>query len=301
MCLVLNWPCNARHTLKMATQNNTPLTLSLLTHFRCSVCFAICTPKIVQCLNGHITCNVCLAKSDLNTCPVCRADKADAARNLLAERVLLTLNPQLTCCGRRMAYSDLADGTHACPQMGLVPCLSEKCGLELPAPEMESHLLRKHSGFRPDSDVFYTFIYFEASNSVTWRIPFAVLKCGGKLFFAVKRCDGNGFKIWVKTAELNDDEAEFIYTVKVNGTKQVFTSEVTSFANRIEDEECFNMPRTEMKRISGKNNGLIKFGIIVKKVIPDLDNHEYDGIPHHVNHDESGIPSQDDSGIQSNA
>ena len=51
----------------------------------CPVCCKICLPPIMQCRNGHVTCNSCKVK--VRSCPMCREVDIDI-RNMFAEKAL---------------------------------------------------------------------------------------------------------------------------------------------------------------------------------------------------------------------
>merc|ERR1712002_561535 len=53
-------------------------------NLECPVCARISLPPIMQCRNGHVTCNPCRLK--VQSCPMCREIDIDI-RNLFAEKV----------------------------------------------------------------------------------------------------------------------------------------------------------------------------------------------------------------------
>ncbi|TRY70381.1 hypothetical protein TCAL_02887 [Tigriopus californicus] len=55
-------------------------------HLECPVCSKVSLPPIMQCRNGHVTCNTC--RSKVSACPVCREVVMDI-RNMFAEKALL--------------------------------------------------------------------------------------------------------------------------------------------------------------------------------------------------------------------
>ena len=57
----------------------------LKTRLECPVCNKICLPPVMQCRNGHNTCNACRDK--VRSCPTCREIDIDV-RNLFAEQAV---------------------------------------------------------------------------------------------------------------------------------------------------------------------------------------------------------------------
>ena len=61
----------------------------LKTRLECPVCSKICLPPVMQCRNGHSTCNACRAK--IRSCPTCREIDIDV-RNLFAEQAVVFMS-----------------------------------------------------------------------------------------------------------------------------------------------------------------------------------------------------------------
>ncbi|TRY63883.1 hypothetical protein TCAL_08289 [Tigriopus californicus] len=114
---------------------------------QCGVCGFICTPKLYQCTNGHLTCNQCLAS--LNKCPMCR-DTSILNRNLTAERILMLLDPLLPCtyhpygCGDLLCASDLAAHEALCACRPY-PCPEMSCHRSDSLAAIHQHFVTSHS------------------------------------------------------------------------------------------------------------------------------------------------------------
>ena len=73
----------------------------------CPVCCKISLPPVMQCRNGHVTCNNCRIK--VRSCPMCREVDIDI-RNLFAEKAVSYMT--ITCefshygCKVEMPYRD---------------------------------------------------------------------------------------------------------------------------------------------------------------------------------------------------
>ena len=54
---------------------------------QCVVCFECCLAPVRQCLNGDVICGTCIETGQFTTCPVCKIDVANYARNSALEHM----------------------------------------------------------------------------------------------------------------------------------------------------------------------------------------------------------------------
>jgi len=62
---------------------------------RCTVCWEIPQPHVLQCIQGHILCDCCFSRPELVTCPECMAPLDVRIRNRVVESMLLSVQPRL--------------------------------------------------------------------------------------------------------------------------------------------------------------------------------------------------------------
>lgn len=94
-------------TYEVEKADNAKIKSHLKEKLECPVCSQIALPPIMQCRNGHITCNKCRLK--VRDCPVCRETDTDI-RNLYAEKSIHFLS--IPCdykqygCKEEIQFSD---------------------------------------------------------------------------------------------------------------------------------------------------------------------------------------------------
>ena len=84
----------------------------------CIVCHTITYSKILQCPNGHLTCNECISSGNLSTCPLCRTSLHLATRNLAVEQIIELMSIDFKCrndgCGFSGSKEDLVQHQRTC-------------------------------------------------------------------------------------------------------------------------------------------------------------------------------------------
>ncbi|KAH7709253.1 E3 ubiquitin-protein ligase SIAH1-like protein [Aphelenchoides avenae] len=87
----------------------------LLTLLECPVCLTRCEYPLMQCKEGHLTCNTCIPL--LDSCPICRSP-LDMSRNLilqqLAEKVRVECKYHARGCSTKASLSVLKDHEEHC-------------------------------------------------------------------------------------------------------------------------------------------------------------------------------------------
>ena len=122
----------------------------LLTPFNCSICYVLCLPSIRQCVNGHLACKSCVARLKSGACPVCRDVAGVSVRNLVAERILLALDPVRSCphepqgCEAKLPVTALLAHEKVCDKSPPSCPLSE-CAFTGRYLEVREHFASTHS------------------------------------------------------------------------------------------------------------------------------------------------------------
>ena len=84
----------------------------------CIVCHTISHSKILQCPNGHLTCDICRCTGNLLTCPMCRISLHHGTRALAVEQIIEVLNPNFKCrngdCGFSGSKEELVQHHRTC-------------------------------------------------------------------------------------------------------------------------------------------------------------------------------------------
>ena len=86
------------------------LPADLKANLECPVCSRISLPPIMQCRNGHVTCDACRPK--VQSCPICREVDIDI-RNMFAEKAINYMT--MPCefkqygCGVEVPYKEKGD------------------------------------------------------------------------------------------------------------------------------------------------------------------------------------------------
>ena len=84
-------------TLGTVKQSLGTLAQSLEVVVTCIVCHTISHSKILQCPNGHLTCDICRCTGNLATCPMCRISLRRATRALAVEQIIEIISPDFKC------------------------------------------------------------------------------------------------------------------------------------------------------------------------------------------------------------
>eukprot|EP00808_Paulinella_micropora_P014272 g80254.t1 len=111
----------------------------------CKSCFESLTPPIMQCENGHCTCNKCM--KDLKRCPHCRVSFAKTTHNLKVEEILnnFRVNCRHPDCTQEVRFQDKGNHEKEClwrpiPCPYKTPCDYQGDKIE----DLVNHLKTKH-------------------------------------------------------------------------------------------------------------------------------------------------------------
>lgn len=121
---------------------------------KCPICLGPTTPPMIQCHNGHMTCNGCIAGLEnmgpAVKCPLCRVDfsSAQRSRNLMMERICKEAGYCLTCSNgcTDVPFDELdAHEARGCPRLApLLACPHPDCKERVRPALLLSHGLDAH-------------------------------------------------------------------------------------------------------------------------------------------------------------
>lgn len=206
----------------------------------CPVCSRISLPPIMQCRNGHITCNQCRIK--VRDCPVCREGDTDI-RNLYAEKSIVFLS--IPCeykqygCKEEIQFSEKEVHENHC-KFRPFNCPYIECDDKLAADDVVAHVTTKHVDEFKNSDgpeitasMILTGAYFGGDGAWSPRM----ISCFGRTFFDVALTRDRSLHHWVWILGEEEVAQEFVYEITAfkGNIKYMYGGEVSSL--RIPDDD----------------------------------------------------------------
>lgn len=206
----------------------------LKTRLECPVCSKICLPPVMQCRNGHSTCNACRAK--IRSCPTCREIDIDV-RNLFAEQAVVFMS--MACeyamfgCTVEMTFRDKDTHQRQC-KFRPYNCPYIECEQKFVAKDVVPHVSTEHREDCRNSDgpeITASMIlignYFGGDGAWSPR----VITCFGRTFFDVALTREKLLHHWVWLLGEEDEAEAFTYEItafKGPNTKYMYAGEVSS-------------------------------------------------------------------------
>jgi len=212
----------------------------LKANLECPVCARISLPPIMQCRNGHVTCNPCRLK--VQSCPMCREIDIDI-RNLFAEKAVTFM--AIPCefrtygCRVEIQYSGKEAHERVCKHRPYI-CPYIECDHKLAADAVVLHVstahreeCRRSDGPEITASMILIGQFFGGDGAWSPR----VITCFGRTFFDVALTRDRWLHHWVWL--LGEEEEATGYTYEITAfkgnTKYVYGSEVASL--RTSDDE----------------------------------------------------------------
>jgi len=227
-------------TYEVEKADNAKIKSHLKEKLECPVCSQIALPPIMQCRNGHITCNKCRLK--VRDCPVCRETDTDI-RNLYAEKSIHFLS--IPCdykqygCKEEIQFSDKEMHENQCKYRPF-NCPYIECEDKLAADDVVSHVTSKHVDEFKNSDgpeitasMILTGAYFGGDGAWSPRM----ISCFGRTFFDVALTRDRSLHHWVWILGEEEVAQEFVYEITAfkGNIKYMYGGEVSSL--RIPDDD----------------------------------------------------------------
>lgn len=220
----------------------TPIVLpdDLKQNLECPVCARISLPPIMQCRNGHVTCNPCRLK--VQSCPMCREIDIDI-RNLFAEKAVTFMS--IPCefktygCRVEIQYKDKESHERVCKFRPYI-CPYIECDHKLAADAVVMHVstahreeCRRSDGPEITASMILIGMYFGGDGAWSPR----VITCFGRTFFDVALTRDRWLHHWVWLLGEEEEAGHFLYEITAfkGNTKYVYGSEVASL--RTSDDE----------------------------------------------------------------
>jgi len=209
-------------------------------NLECPVCARISLPPIMQCRNGHVTCNPCRLK--VQSCPMCREIDIDI-RNLFAEKAVTFMS--IPCefktygCRVEIQYKDKESHERVCKYRPYI-CPYIECDHKLGAEAVVHHVstahreeCRRSDGPEITASMILIGMYFGGDGAWSPR----VITCFGRTFFDVALTRDRWLHHWVWLLGEEEEAAHFLYEITAfkGNTKYVYGSEVASL--RTSDDE----------------------------------------------------------------
>jgi len=209
-------------------------------NLECPVCARISLPPIMQCRNGHVTCNPCRLK--VQSCPMCREIDIDI-RNLFAEKAVtfMTIPCEFRTYGCRVEiqYKDKEVHERACKFRPYI-CPYIECDHKLAFGAVVEHVstahreeCRRSDGPEITASMILIGMYFGGDGAWSPR----VITCFGKTFFDVALTRDRWLHHWVWLLGEEEEASQYTYEITAfkGNTKYVYGSEVASL--RTSDDE----------------------------------------------------------------
>ena len=207
----------------------------------CPVCCKISLPPIMQCRNGHVTCNSCKVK--VRSCPMCREVDIDI-RNMFAEKALayMTIPCEFNSygCNVESLYRDRDKHTVGCKYRPY-SCPYIECENKLAAADVVKHVSTVHKDDCRNSDgpeITASMIlignFFGGDGAWSPR----VITCfDGRTFFDVALTRDRWLHHWVWLLGEEEEAQNFTYEITAfkGETRYTYAGEVSSL--RTPDDE----------------------------------------------------------------
>merc|ERR550539_1340654 len=209
-------------------------------NLECPVCARISLPPIMQCRNGHVTCNPCRLK--VQSCPMCREIDIDI-RNLFAEKAVTFMS--IPCefktygCSVEIQYKDKEAHERICKYRPYI-CPYIECDHKLAADAVVLHVssahreeCRRSDGPEITASMILIGQFFGGDGAWSPR----VITCFGRTFFDVALTRDRWLHHWVWLLGEEEEAAHFTYEITAfkGNVKYVFGGEVSSL--RTSDDE----------------------------------------------------------------
>lgn len=212
----------------------------LKANLECPVCARISLPPIMQCRNGHVTCNPCRLK--VQSCPMCREIDIDI-RNLFAEKAVTFMS--IPCefrtfgCRVEIQYKEKEAHERVCKYRPYI-CPYIECDHKLAADAVVVHVstahreeCRRSDGPEITASMILIGQFFGGDGAWSPR----VITCFGRTFFDVALTRDRWLHHWVWLLGEEEEAAHYTYEITAfkGNTKYVYGSEVASL--RTSDDE----------------------------------------------------------------
>ena len=254
----------------------------------CPVCYQTCRPpRIWQCTNGHLTCDMCHHRSD--TCPLCRSPFTNIrpfTAEKLARQVTVNCKNKPAGCQQFLPWQDKEDHESKCEfATGNCPILS--CLAQFLLKDVLEHLQLCHnltleySGMRiaPGGMIYRSqistanYMHPTADNQNCWWGPQFVMYQTIPFFFVISRkvdnFDGKGqFYFWVWLGGKSVDTRRFLYTVTLEGgggERISYTAKPESIETGVsrirEEQSCLMVSDLGVKRFLTGSEKILKYSV----------------------------------------
>jgi len=212
----------------------------LKANLECPVCARISLPPIMQCRNGHVTCNPCRLK--VQSCPMCREIDIDI-RNLFAEKAVTFMS--IPCefrtygCRVEIQYKEKEAHERVCKYRPYI-CPYIECDHKLAADDVVMHVsiahreeCRRSDGPEITASMILIGQFFGGDGAWSPR----VITCFGRTFFDVALTRDRWLHHWVWLLGEEEEASHYTYEITAfkGNTKYVYGSEVASL--RTSDDE----------------------------------------------------------------
>lgn len=209
-------------------------------NLECPVCSRITLPPIMQCRNGHVTCNTCRLK--VQSCPLCRETDIDI-RNMFAEKAITYMS--IPCefvqfgCKVEVQYRDKESHERVCKYRPYI-CPYIECDHKLSSEAVVEHVstahreeCRRSDGPEITASMILIGMYFGGDGAWSPR----VITCFGKTFFDVALTRDRWLHHWVWLLGEEEEAQQYLYEITAfkGQTKYVYGGEVSSL--RTSDDE----------------------------------------------------------------
>lgn len=206
----------------------------------CPVCCRIALPPVMQCRNGHVTCNPCRLK--VQSCPMCREIDIDI-RNLFAEKAVTYMS--IPCeyksfgCRVEIHFKDKEMHERVCKFRPFI-CPYIECDHKLAADAVVTHVstahreeCRRSDGPEITASMILIGMYFGGDGAWSPR----VITCFGRTFFDVALTRDRWLHHWVWLLGEEEEATHYLYEITAfkGNTKYIYISEVASL--RTSDDE----------------------------------------------------------------
>eukprot|EP00096_Caligus_rogercresseyi_P012529 TRINITY_DN5283_c0_g1_i1.p1 TRINITY_DN5283_c0_g1~~TRINITY_DN5283_c0_g1_i1.p1 ORF type:complete len:413 (+),score=124.01 TRINITY_DN5283_c0_g1_i1:143-1381(+) len=223
-----------------SSRPSTQLPEDLKINLECPVCGRTSLPPIMQCRNGHVTCNACRLK--VQSCPVCREIDIDI-RNMFAEKAITYLTIQCEFdqygCKEIIQYRDKEAHERTCKYRPYI-CPYIECDHKLSADVVVDHVssvhreeCRRSDGPEITASMILIGRYFGGDGAWSPR----VITCFGKTFFDVALTRDRWLHHWVWLLGEEEEAMKYLYEITAfkGNTRYVYGGEVASLRTTDDD------------------------------------------------------------------